>query len=119
MKTELTHIQRLAYLKARKTPGITSSLFLTVDTPRLVLGTTNYKRRNCKRVSLVRPSQLPLPFAYCSVEVFPAVSGVDVRDPDTGRALFHLDCDYDTFEEEWAGFFCCVSGGECGRTRVE
>lgn len=92
MKTE--------HLLSNSTPR--SSLFLTKSSPRLVIGTTEYSGRKRKLVSLVRPSRLPLPFSYCRVEVFPAATGVDVHDPDSGKALCHLDVGYDYFEEEWA-----------------
>jgi len=81
---------------------ITNTLFLTKSSPRLVIGTTEFSGRKRKLVSLVRPSRLPLPFSYCRVEVFPATTGVDVHDPDTGRALCHLDVEYDSFEEKWS-----------------
>lgn len=84
-------------------PTITSTLYLTQKKPRLVLGTTEDSRQECKRVSLIRPAHLPLPFAYCSVEVFREGAGVDVCDPHTKRGLCHLDCTLEDFEEVWAG----------------
>ena len=101
--------------------GITNTLFLAKANPRLVLGTTENSSRKSKLVSLVRPARLPLPYSFCSVEVFPAASGVDVRDPDSGKPLCHLDCDYDTFEGEWAGLLPVFSrayleGDTDGRT---
>jgi hypothetical protein len=90
-------------LWGRKKPDITSSLFFTQTTPRLVLGTTEYARKQSKLVSLVRPERLPLPYSYCCVAVFGDDSGVDVCDPDTGRDLLHLDCNYEDFEQTWAG----------------
>ena len=92
-----------ADLRGRTKPEITSALFFTKTTPRLVLGTTEDTRKGSKLVSLVCPERLPLPFTYCRVEVFGNGSGVDVCDPESGRTLLHLDCDLDSFEEEWAG----------------
>jgi hypothetical protein len=84
-------------------PGINSTLYLTKTIPRLVLGTTEDARQEGKRVSLVRPAHLPLPYSYCSVEVFRAGSGVNVCDPDSKRELLHLACTLEDFEEVWAG----------------
>ena len=73
---------------------------MTPTSPRLVLGTSPEK--GSKIVSLVRPVRMPLPYSFCAVEVFRDGSGVDVRDPDSGRQLCQLDCKYERFEETWA-----------------
>lgn len=105
MKPELTNKSNASngtQAFTRPKPGITSTLYLTQTTPRLVLGTTEDARKEGKRVSLIRPAHLPLPYSYCSVEVFREGSGLDVCDPHTKRELCHLGCTFENFEEVWA-----------------